>query len=145
MSDLERAMDTLSSHSICLCKGGAVLTDDGRGISPMMKFLAEGRDLSGYSAADQIVGKAVAMLFLKAGICAVYGKVMSIAAKTLLESRGIPVRCDTLTERIINRQGTGICPMEEAVAHTDDIDTAYALLREKLRALQAQKAHINLQ
>ena len=139
MSDLERAMDTLSSHSICLCKGGAVLTDDGRGISPMMKFLAEGRDLSGYSAADQIVGKAAALLFLKAGICAVYGKVMSQAAKTLLESRGIPVRCEILTERIINRQGTGICPMEETVADTNDADAAYVLLRGKLNAMRAQK------
>lgn len=43
----------------------------------MMRFIAEGRDLSGCSAADVIVGKASAMLFVKAGINEVYGKVMS--------------------------------------------------------------------
>lgn len=40
----------------------------------MMRFLAGGRDLTGYAAADVIVGKAAAVFFAEAGIIAVYGK-----------------------------------------------------------------------
>lgn len=38
--------------------GGDIITDDGRGISPMVKFTGMGKDLKGYSAADMIVGVA---------------------------------------------------------------------------------------
>ena len=76
MTDIEIAVNNLSGHSICLCRNGESFTDDGRGISPMMRFLAEGMELNGYSAADVIVGKAAAMLFVKAGIVCVHGKVI---------------------------------------------------------------------
>ncbi len=56
----------------------------------MMKFIGMGKDLKGYSAADMIVGKAASMLFVKAGICAVHGKVMSEAASEYLEAHHIP-------------------------------------------------------
>ena len=76
----------------------------------MMKFIGMGKDLKGYSAADMIVGKAAAMLFVKAGICAVHGKVMSEAASEYLEAHHIPHSYDKLTEQIINRTGDNICP-----------------------------------
>ncbi len=136
MTDLEIARSQLAGHSICLCKDGAWFTDDGRGISPMLRFLDENRDLRGFSAADQIVGKAAAMLFVKAGIAAVYGEVMSQAGAEFLEANGIPHGCGTLTEQIINRQGTGICPMEETVSELDDPEAAYKALSARLAAMR---------
>ena len=136
MTDLDIARSQLAGHSICLCKGGEWFTDDGRGISPMLRFLGENRDLRGFSAADQIVGKAAAMLFVKAGIAAVYGEVMSQAGAEFLAANGIPHSCGTLTERIINRQGTGICPMEETVSEMNDPEAAYKALSAKLAAMR---------
>lgn len=81
MTDIEIAVKNLEGHSICLCKNSKYFTDDSKGINPMMKFIAEKKNLSGYSAADIIVGKAAAILFVKAEIISVYGKVMSKAAK----------------------------------------------------------------
>ena len=139
MTDIEIAKNGLAGHSICLCKDGACFTDDGRGISPMMTALAEGKDLSGYSAADVIVGKAAAMLFVKAGIVCVHGNVMSEAGKGFLDLHGIPNTCDTLTEKIINRQGTDICPMEKAVAGISDAEQGYSALEAKRRELMQKK------
>ncbi len=90
MTDLDTAKAHLSGHSLCLCKDGAWFTDDGRGISPMLRLIGENRGLRGYAAADIIVGKAAAMLFVKAGVAAVYGEVMSKAGKAYLEAHGIP-------------------------------------------------------
>jgi hypothetical protein len=136
MTDIELAKAKLAGHSICLCKDGAWFTDDGRGISPMMRFLAEGRDLTGYSVADVIVGKAAAMLFVKAGIRAVYGAVMSEAGYACLQAHHIPCTYGTLTERIINRRGDGVCPMEQTVAQLDDPEEGYRALKERLAQLQ---------
>ena len=137
MTDVEIAKANLDGHSICLCRDGEIITDDGRGISPMMKFIAEEKDLTGYSVADLIVGKAAAMLFVKAGIVCVHGRTMSEAGRNYLEAHGIPCTYDILTEKIINRQGTDICPMEKAVSDIDDTEEGYQVLRARLEEMRA--------
>ncbi len=136
MTDLEFAKSHLDGHSICLCHDGFIVIDDGKGISSMMHFLAEGKELTDYSVADLIVGKAAAMLFVKAGICAVYGKVMSKSAKEFLETHGVICEYETLTEQIINRAGTGICPMEQTIADIDDAENGYSALCRKLAEMR---------
>jgi len=138
MTDIEIAIKNLEGHSICLCKNGEYFTDDSKGISPMMKFIAEKKDLSGYSVADIIVGKAAAILFVKAGIVSVYGKVMSEAAKLFLEEHEISYGYDTLTKKIINRSGTDVCPMEKTVTNISDTEKGYIALKEKLAELKSK-------
>ena len=137
MRDLDTAKLHLDGHSICLCKDSDIMTDDSRGIAPMMKLIAAGTDLQGYSAADLIVGKAAAMLFVKAGIISVFGKVMSVPALDYLKQHDIHAEYDTLTERIINRLGTDICPMEKTVAEISDAEQGYEALKQKLAELRS--------
>ena len=109
----------------------------------MVSLLNSGLNIKGYSAADLVVGKAAAMLFVKAGIVAVYAKVISKPAYDFLRARMIDVYCDTFVENIINRDGTDICPMEKAVMNIDDVDIAYKLLKDKLdKQKTTQDAHI---
>lgn len=135
MTDLECAIARLSGHTLCLIRGDECLTSDERGITPMMRLLSEGRDLSGASAADVVVGRAAAMLFVKAGIKAVYGKTMSEGAKAYLEEHGLFFRFEHLTEAIINRQGTDVCPMEKAVSAITDAEEGYNALLSRWGSL----------
>ena len=139
MTDIEIAVQNLGGHSICLCKNGKLIINDGRGISPMMRFITENKDLNGYSVADIIVGKAAAMLFVKAGIGCVYGRTMSESGIAYLKSHGIPCTYDILTERIINRNGTDICPMEQAVADIDDAESGYKALRKRIEEMRIER------
>lgn len=132
MTDIEIAKQNLDGHSICLCKNGEYITDDGKGISPMMKFISEGRELSGYSAADVIVGKAAAMLFVKAGIISVFAKTLSESGKAFLEMHNIPYEYEVLSSKIMNRQGTDICPMEKTVSDITDVDEAFLALKNTM-------------
>ena len=136
MTDIEIAKENLAGYSICLCRDGEIIADDGRGISPMMRFINEGRDLSGYSVADIIVGKAAAMLFVKAGIKEVYGRVTSIDGRNYLIRHNIPCSWDTLTENIINRKGDDICPMEKTVAEIEDAEQGYLALKRKWQEMR---------
>lgn len=138
MTDLERARKNLDGHTISLCKGRMVLTCDKRGIAPMMDFIADGVDLSGYSVADLVVGKAAAMLFVKTGIKLVYAGTLSVGARAVLEKYGLGYQYDTLADSIINREGTDICPMEKAVADVSDPDEAYARIKKQLILLRSQ-------
>ena len=132
MTDLELAKRNLAGHTICLCKDGKLLTSDKRGISPMMDFIEEGRDVAGYSVADKIVGKAAAFLFVLARVREVYAEVLSAEGKRVLDENGIPCSFSALTDKIINRKGDGMCPMETLVQKETDPERAYALLKKKL-------------
>ena len=132
MTDLDRAISGLKGHTICLAKGADLLVSDKRGIMPMMELLAAEKDLKGYSVADLVVGKAAAILFIKAGVAAVYAKTMSRSAEDILRRYGIPYTRENSAERIRNRQGTGYCPMESAVLDCEDIEEGYRLLAAKI-------------
>ena len=136
MRDIDIAKANLEGHSICLCKDGKFFTKDDKGISPMVDLIGEGVDLKGYSVSDLIVGKAAAMLFVLSGISCVHAVVLSKGGEDYLKAHNIEYTYDTLTERIINRMGTGACPMEIAVKDIDDPKDGYEAIvkkREELR------------
>ena len=139
MNDLQIAKQNLSGHTICLCKDGNCLYSESRGISPMMDFISAGVDLAGYSVADLVVGKAAALLFVRCGIKRVFAKTLSKSAEKILRHYGVDCEYGLLTEKIINRAGTDICPMEKAVASTDDPEEAYEVLKNKLAELKSAK------
>lgn len=79
------------------------------------------------------------MLFVKAGIIGVHGRTMSESGKAYLEAHGIPCTYDILTERIINRKGTDICPMEKAVSDIDDLEIGYKALKKRVEEMSGKK------
>lgn len=136
MNDLQKAKQLLNGHSIVLVKNGEAIIDDGKGISPMMKFIEEDLNLEGYSVADIIVGKAAAMLFVKAKVKTVFGKVMSKEALTYLTIHNIECNYEKLVETIINRMGNDICPMEKTVKDINDYEIGYEALKQKLQEMR---------
>jgi len=139
MTDLQTAKENLSSHTICLCKDGNCTFSDKKGIAPIIDLIESGADLQGYSVADLIVGKAAAMLYARCKIVNVFAKTLSKSGKDILEKYGIYYEYETLTERIINRQGTDICPMEKAVLDTNDLDEAFLLLQKQQKLFAAAR------
>lgn len=136
MTDIEIAISTLSGHTLALCKNGEVITSDERGVSPMVSFLKEGKDLTGYSAADKVVGKAAAMLFIKAKVKTVHAVTLSKKAESLFKAHGVTYSFENSAENIINRDKTGLCPMEQTVLDIDDIDNGVELIMKKLDELR---------
>ncbi len=136
MKDITKAKTILESGYTCvLVKGKMSLTSKRNGIVPMVKFLNDGIGLEGFSVADKIVGKAVAMLFVLAKVKEVYAEVLSKTAISVLEANGISYSYKILTDNIINRQGTGLCPMEETVKDIFDCKQAYEKIKVKLASL----------
>ncbi len=117
-------------------KGDRILTSRRRGIRPLLEWIAQGEDLRGASAADKIVGKAAALLYVLMGVNEVFAGTLSESGLAVLTRKGIRVEYAVLTPHIVNRAGTGLCPMEETVLAVDDPAAAYAALREKAEQLR---------
>ncbi|MBQ8683825.1 MAG: DUF1893 domain-containing protein [Clostridia bacterium] len=139
--DLMRAKARLAeTNSTCvLCRGEDEVTSQRRGVAPLLGFLDEHLPLTGFSAADRVVGKAAAFLYIRLGVTAVYAPVMSRPAFDTLTTHGVPAFYDTLTEAIINRTGDGHCPMETAVWEITDPAEAETAIRERLAELTHHK------
>ena len=140
-SDLTKAAALLNSgaYTCVLCRGDAVFTGTERGVRPLRGWLDGGVDLNGFSAADRVVGKAAAFLYVLLGAAAVYAPVMSEAAASVLAENGIQAHCGQTVKQIVNRAGTGICPMEEAVAGIAEPAAADAAIKARLISLSGKK------
>lgn len=139
-NDLNQARRTLlqGGFTCVLCRGEAIRTSSARGIAPLLTFLNDGQ-WSGFSAADKVVGKATAFLYVLLGVRAVYAPVMSEAALRILTEHGIECVFETEVEAVFNRTRTGYCPMETAVREIEDPREALAAIRRTLETLQKQQ------
>lgn len=137
MTDLTLAKEQLMSgdYTCVIRKNDMVYSSVERGVKPLLAWLDSDIDFNGYSAADKVVGKAAAMLYVLLGVCDVHAIVISVKAKEVLEKNGIGVTYDSMVERIHNRTKTGFCPMEEAVWEIEDLQEALQAIRDKVAIL----------
>ncbi len=118
--------------------GDDIITSSDRGVKPLLSLIDSGKTLSGYSAADRVVGNGAAYLYVLLGVRCVYTYVISRAARETFAKYGIDVSYDTLTDAIRNRSGDGLCPMESAVAAAESPEAALGLIRNKLKELMGK-------
>ena len=137
MNDLYIAKSNLSQKGLTLTivKEGAVLFEtDSHRISGFLGAIEQfGVGLEGASVADHVVGKAIALLCVYAGIREVYAEVLSRKAQVVLEEKGIPCQWKELVDNILGLTGSGVCPFEKAALDISDPEEAYAAFK----ALQA--------
>jgi len=134
MKDLEIAKKRLHSENLTLSvvKNSKVIFESkNRGISGFLQALEKfGDSLKGASAADKVVGKAIALLCIYAGIKAVYASTLSKEAKTVFERHKIYFEWDRLVEKILNADKVEACPFEKAAINISDPGEAYIKFKD---------------
>ena len=111
-----------------------------RGVKPLLSLLESGFLTEGAVAADKTVGAGAAHLYVLLGVRALWARVISKSAMKILKQNNIDVLFDECVEYIINRRGDGMCPIETAVAGTNDSQEAHALILGALKKLQNKQA-----
>ena len=120
-----------------LCKGDDLLFSFEHGVKPLLAWIDEGKDLTGYGAADQVIGKAAALLYICLGVRDLYGQVISDPAIQVLEEHGVACAYDERVPYIINRMKNGMCPMEQTVLDISDPKEAVTALKNKVMSMRA--------
>lgn len=135
MTELSELKDLLlqEGYTCVLSNGTDTVTSRERGVKPLIGFRESGKDFTGYMAADKIVGRAAAFLYSNMGIAALHACVIGRAAIDVCRQHKIAVSYDTETETIINRNGDGVCPMEQLVRDIQDPAVAESVIAEALK------------
>ncbi|MBD8960997.1 MAG: DUF1893 domain-containing protein [Ruminococcaceae bacterium] len=81
------------------------------------------------------MGKAAAMLLEKYGVSEIYAQVTSKYAVAYLNDKNTVLTYDIKVDHIINRSGTGMCPMEKAVLNVNNADEGEKLIRDTINSM----------
>ncbi len=151
-----------NEYTCVLCKDDVVHTSNLRGVKPLVNWYVSSKaqqnalipkdatackeasaitnssTFLGFSAADKVIGKATAFLYILLEVKHIYARVISQSALTLLKQANITVEYDNLVPNIINRKGDGICPFEKAVLNVNDKHKAYELICQKMKEMNIQ-------
>lgn len=131
---MDIALQKLSEGCSCAAYDGKILlTSTKRGVAPLLGWLEEGRDLTGFCVADKVVGRGAAFLYLLLKVKRLHARVISKPALEVLQD--VEVSYDHCVPAIRNRDNTGFCPIESAVLDCSEPDLALTLIKEKLAAL----------
>lgn len=134
MNDLEFAKIKYQTndYTFVIVRDARVIATGTRdGIGELLEVVAaQGDALKGASLADKIVGKAVAMVAISAGINAIYTPLGSELAGQMLKAHGVAFQADTIVPRIQNKRSDGLCPMEQLTLTIDDPSAAVQALTE---------------
>lgn len=127
-----------------LCEGYTCVIYDGeneilsreRGVSFLLSLYNDSVNLNGYFAADKVVGRGAALLYVLLGVGEIYAHIISKTALDVLDKCGIKCTYGTLVPNIINRKGDGICPIENATKDITNPADAPKLIQSTLEALK---------
>ena len=125
-----------NGYTCVLCSENEEYHSTLRGVKPLLDFLKSGKDFSAFFAADKTVGLGAAHLYVLLGVSSVWASVMSLDALELLEKHNIEVSYEKLVPFIINREGSGRCPIEMAVVGIDSSDAALSAIENALQTLK---------
>ena len=122
------------NHTIVIYKNDAsVHTSNDRGVAPLMKLLKEDNtQLKDAMIADKVIGKAAALLMVYAKVKEVYTPTISTHALQVFKNNNIEIHYDKEVERIVNRKGDGLCPMETLCMYIENPEEAYITIYNKL-------------
>ncbi len=123
------------NYTCVLASDEKVVSLTERGVLPLIRLYDSGTDFTSFCAADKVIGKAAAMLYVLLGIKEIYALVISDAAAEVFIKNGIDFFYDNKVPRIVNRTNTGYCPMEEAVLNIDNAFEALEAVRKKLEII----------
>lgn len=108
-----------------------------RGVADLYRMITDNpKFINGATVADKVIGRGAALLLVKGNATEIYAEVISYGALDILQKAGIRVSYGKKTAHIINRTGTGPCPVEQLTAATDSPDEAYRLIRTFIRSLK---------
>lgn len=132
-----RAIALLREGNTCALVGESeTLSSVKRGVAPLLAWLDDRKNCEGLFAADKVVGRAAAFLYILLKVDGVHALVISESAEEVFVRFGMPYSFEEKVPAIRNRARDGFCPMEQAVLGIENPTDALTAIRKRLKELQ---------
>ncbi len=129
LSSTEKILkEQLQNHSLVVIKDNKMICLDGKGISPILRYL-ENDNFENAAVGDKKIGRASALLLVHGKVKQVYTPVISKPAIEVLKAFHVDYTAEKVVDNILNQTQTDLCPMEKKVKDVNSPDEAYELLK----------------
>jgi len=125
-------LDMLNEQGLSLLvyNHGELTTHSNRGVQDLLQLISDQPErLQGAVVADKIIGKAAAALMATGGAKEVHTNIICTAAKELFEKQGILVFATEEVPMILNRDRSGMCPIDSQLEGVESIEECVDILR----------------
>lgn len=124
------ALNEQDSLGMLIYNQGQITAYSAPGVQDLLCLTVERPEvLKGAVVADRRVGKAAAALLITGEVKEVYTPLVSTPARKMLENAGIRVHASEEIPLMVNKDRTGLCPMESKLLDTDNAEECVAILR----------------
>jgi len=108
-------------------EGRIIFYSEKGGLRPLVECILACRDrFNGCDLHDRVIGLAAAKLVIASGMIGrVITRTASSPARAFLEEKSIPLTAGEVVPRILNREKTTPCPMEQKAEATADPETFF--------------------
>lgn len=134
-AELIAEMKTLVTKGEASCvaaKDGVIVGKaSGKGLAPLFTLLAE-RKLAHALVVDKVIGRAAAAVCIVGKVKKVHALLMGADALTLLKAHGVECAAEKTVPKILNRDLTDGCPMEQTVEGIEDPAEMVKALKSRL-------------
>lgn len=116
-----------------------IFTSEFKGVRPLMDYYKEyGTSKGPISVIDRIMGKGAILLAILCGATQVTTPIISVEALALAKKYHLKTEAPKVVDYIVNRDGTGRCPIESCLMEIDDIEEGYEAIKKTLKQLSEQ-------
>ena len=141
LAEAKRLFDTGKAAVVMVRDGVIAASENGRGLSPLLDLCDRGPEVAkGAWVIDKVIGKAAASVCVAFGVSRVHGALMCEPAVALLKAHGVPCSSDRLVPQILNRDKSGLCPLEATVKDLSDVPEMVQALRARIAQFKAAAA-----
>ena len=141
-----RRLFAANEAAVVLVRDGVIgTTENGRGLSPLLNLCDRNpEDVKGAWIVDKVIGKAAAAVCVQFGVKRVHAALMCEPAQDLLKEHGIVFSADKVVPQILNRDKSGLCPLEASVKDLTEVSAMVKALRAKIKQLRKAAQEKNL-
>ncbi|MGN0846894.1 MAG: DUF1893 domain-containing protein [Kiritimatiellia bacterium] len=141
LTEARRLFET-NRAAVVVVKGGMICASGkGRGLSPLLNLCDRApADVKDAWVIDKVIGKAAAAICVSFGAKRVHAALMCEPAQALLKEHGVAFSADKVVPQILNRDQSGLCPLEQSVKDLTEIPAMLKAIRAKIRQLRKAAA-----
>ena len=119
--------------SLLVFNHDSLTTHSNRGIRDLLLLISEQPErLHGAVVADKVIGKSAAAIMIVGGVKEVHTNLICTPARELFETNGVRVFAAEEVPMILNRDRSGMCPMDTRIANIESIEECVAILQAGL-------------
>ena len=121
----EQMLEMLNEQGLSLLvyNNEVLTTHDNRGIQDLLALVSSQPErLKGAIVADKIIGKAAAALMTSCGVAEVHTNVICTSAREIFENAGIKIIATKEVPLILNREKSGMCPMDTRLQGIESVE-----------------------